>query len=1153
MPVFVNMRKKFFDAFGLRSIGGELAAIADALDEGRNISVFGLGYSEKAQIVAHTGRPVFVVAKDAAAAEKLKDRISEWLPDGSTVYLPPKDDVLIYRKKFQAQSLAERMAALVGIASGKILCCVTCAETLLQYVPKKDRLQRSALSVAVGDEIAPDEIARRLTAMGYSRAETAEEKNTFALHGDILSVYPPDRDLPYRLSFFGDTVESVKTFDPVDMTTATVERALDLTPAGDLFITAEEAERAMEKARAAAAKESGARRARLEAILDELAAEPSQGQSFQWLLPWMEGTTDTVFDYLPANTLLVLDDPAGIADRMRLYLREHKERVESLAPDGEVCAAHMRCLATEEAAVSKLRGFVVAGFSKIRSTNTLFAPERTFAPRTAPIENYTYNVKRLYTDLLNYMRAGFATVLCMGDDATARTLTASLNAEDVPCRRVDDGEPVSGAVCVTPIKLSHGFCYPDARIAVIGGRDISKGRSERTAASKTRLFTLPKVGDYVVHEIHGIGRCIGVEKLEFQGIARDYVVIEYRDGGLLQVPIDQMDRLSRYSGSDRAPRLSKLGGKEFEKLKNEVRKSVRKLAIDLVKLYAERESVKGYRYEPDTDEQKRFEDAFPYEETPDQLQAVREIKEDMESGRVMDRLLCGDVGYGKTEVAFRAVFKTVIEAKQAVILAPTTILAKQHYQTACERFRDFGVNIELLTRYRTREETAKSLEDIAKGKTNIIIGTHRLLSGDVKFNDLGLIVLDEEQRFGVEHKEKLKLFNTGVNVLTLSATPIPRTLNMALTGIRDISVLETPPTSRIPVQTYVTELTDALLRDAVTRELARGGQAFILYNRVDGIESFAEKVKALLPEARVTVGHGQMDARTLEANVGAFYARTADVLVCTTIIENGIDVPDANTLIVCDADRLGLSQLYQLRGRVGRRNRLAYAYFTTPEGKVLTEDASKRLSAIMDFTEFGSGFKIAMRDLEIRGAGSVLGREQHGHIEKVGYDLYCKLLAGTVEELRSGKKEEVRDAEINVAVDAYLDPKYVSAVDQRLKIFAAISDVDGAASAWELVKTLTDSYGKPPAPLLNLINIGMVKNIAKKIGVKRVFVTDRAADVTFRDAESLRSKNVIDALSAMGDRCVLSVENEPKVVFECRYLPNEAKFAAVAEFLSKCV
>ena len=439
------------------------------------------------------------------------------------------------------------------------------------------------------------------------------------------------------------------------------------------------------------------------------------------------------------------------------------------------------------------------------------------------------------------------------------------------------------------------------------------------------------------------------------------------------------------------------------------------------------------------------------------------------------------------------------------------------------------------------------------GAAHLVIGTHRLLSKDVEFNDLGLIVLDEEQRFGVEHKEKLKVLKPDVNVLTLSATPIPRTLNMAMTGIRDISVLETPPTSRIPVQTYVTELTDALLRDALMRELARGGQAFILYNRVDGIENFAQKVKTIVPEARVVVGHGQMEQRALEENVGAFYARTADVLVCTTIIENGIDVPDANTLIVCDADRLGLAQLYQLRGRVGRRNRLAYAYFTTPEGKVLTEDASKRLTAIMDFTEFGSGFRIAMRDLEIRGAGTILGREQHGHIEKVGYDLYCKMLAKSVEEVRSGKTQEEEEPELSVKLDAYLDQGYVGSVDERLKILKAISALASAEEAWELVQTLSDAYGKPPKPLLNLIDLGLVKNLARKARVKRVFVTDRAAEIVFRDASGVRNEKTMGALASMTGKCTLVGDEEPKVVFDCRYDSNENKFALIAEFLRKCV
>lgn len=1134
-------------------LGGDFAALADAVAEGRRTSVFGLGYSEKALVAAHVGAPVFFVAKDEASALRLTERIAEWRPAGRVAYLPPKDDVLIYRKRFQSQSLAERMSVLARLAEGRLDCCVTSAQSLVQYVPPVDRLVARAASVATGEDFDPLALAEKLAAMGYTRYDTADEKNTFALHGDILSVFPPDRELPLRISFFGDTVESIKTFDPESMTAVGEEQRVDFIPAGDVFATADEIGRALDRAAKAAAKTDGHARERLDAILAELEGEGAVGQSLQWLLPWLDTARASLFDYLPQDAVIFVDDPSGVAEKADLYLREHAERVKALAPDGEVLKEHAACLMSRDEAFARLTAGGITGFLPTRSTNSVYSAERAFAPAFARIEDYSLNAQKLYSDISNYLTAGYAVVLCMGDPAQARSIALSLKDCDVPCRIADDVGIVPGTLTATPIALSYGFCIPGAKLVAIGKRDISRSRSVRGSVGGAWLFTLPRKGDYVVHEVHGIGRCLGIEKIEFQGIMRDYVVIEYRDGGQLQVPIDQLDRLSRYSGSERAPRLSKLGGKEFEKIKKDVYRSVKKLAIDLAALYAERESRKGYRYAPDTEDQKRFEDAFPYDETPDQLRAVREIKQDMEQGKVMDRLLCGDVGYGKTEVAFRAIFKTVIEAKQAVILAPTTLLATQHYKTACERFRDFGIDIELLTRFRSPDLVRESLDKVKSGAAHLVIGTHRLLSKDVQFNDLGLVVLDEEQRFGVEHKEKLKVLKPDVNVLTLSATPIPRTLNMAMTGIRDISVLETPPTSRIPVQTYVTELTDALLRDALMRELARGGQAFILYNRVEGISAFAEKVKSVVPEARVVVGHGQMDQREIEQNVGAFYARTADVLVCTTIIENGIDVPDANTLIVCDADRLGLAQLYQLRGRVGRRNRLAYAYFTTQEGKVLSEDASKRLTAIMDFTEFGSGFRIAMRDLEIRGAGSILGREQHGHIEKVGYDLYCKILAKSVEEIRTGKVEEDREPEINVRLDAYLDRQYVSSVDERLKILKAVSALTSAEEAWNLVQTLTDAYGKPPKALINLINIGLVKNLARKAGVKRVFVTDRAADVTFFDAEGVRNAKVIDALSSMSEKCVLSGTDEPKVVFDCRFDSNENKFAAVAEFLRKCV
>ena len=663
---------------------------------------------------------------------------------------------------------------------------------------------------------------------------------------------------------------------------------------------------------------------------------------------------------------------------------------------------------------------------------------------------------------------------------------------------------------------------------------------------------MPKVGDYVVHDNYGIGVYAGVEQLQTFGIKRDFLVINYAGTDKLYVPVDAVDKLQRFSGSDITPKLNKLGSKDFQKLKAKVKESVKEMAFDLLELYSKRQNSKGYKYSPDTPWQKEFEDAFEFVETEDQLNATAEIKADMERGIVMDRLLCGDVGYGKTEVALRAVFKTVMDNKQVAILAPTTILAKQHFITATKRFAESGIKCALLSRFQSKEEIKRSLEQIRSGQISVVIATHRLLSQDVVFHDLGLLVLDEEQRFGVEHKEKLKAFKNNINVLTLSATPIPRTLNMALTGIRDISVLETPPKMRLPIETYVTEMSDNLLADALNRELDRDGQAFVLYNRVDNIYSIADDIQRLVPQAKVVVGHGQMSDNELESVINKFYNKEANVLVSTTIIENGLDLPDANTLIVYDADRLGLSALYQLRGRVGRSDRLAYAYFTTRQGKVLTADALKRLTAIMDFTEFGSGFKIAMRDLEIRGAGNVLGKEQHGHIAKVGYDMYCKLLQEAVEEVNGTGGIDASNVELKVEIDAYLESNYISSADDKIKIYKEIGELCSLEDKERFVQTLKESYGAPNASLLNLIDLSLIKNMAGRIGVKSVTINSKGAGLTFTN-NVFRNEKVICTISDWANECVLSVKDEPILVFNVSKVDISQKINIILKFLEKCV
>lgn len=1135
------------ELLSLHALGGDFAEFYDCVNEGKSCAVVALGPSERAHVVTHLDKFVLYVVPDPPTQNMMFERICSFCP--SVRVLEAKDDLLIYRKAFQHSRITSRLKVLAAMARGEAGCVITTPQALAEYYPAPERLLNSVVHIKKGGETDLTELTDKLAGMGYAREERADEKASFALAGDTLVVFPPDADLPVRISFWGDEVESIKLYDPESMMTVAEKDEIEIFPCNDLLLTEKEWTSALEKARRESDKAKAKNGERRAAILADLEAAGRRDQGGQWLLPFYKEKCAPLTAYLPENSVIALEEDGLITDKLRLYTEEHRQRVKALAEEGEALSSHAKLLADTEGIKQMTAPFVKAAFYSITSTARLFEPQRIFKMRCSPLSDYTLNYKTLYNDLRNFRNGGFNVVLCMGDPRTAHTITDSLNGEEILSRYEEEISRGAG-LHVTPLQLARGVCYPGCKLVVMGRDDIIRRSGGRVTTRTRAAFSVPKMGDYVVHDIHGIGRCVGIRRMSIRDSERDYISIEYAGGAMLYVPIDQTERLSRYSGSEKAPRLSKLGGKDFEKLKESVKKSLREMATNLVKLYAERMQVKGYKYSPDTSLQTEFEQSFEYEDTPDQTRATQEIKADMERGIVMDRLLCGDVGYGKTEVALRAVFKTVTDGKSAVILAPTTVLARQHYNTASARFAPYGLKVELLTRFQSKEEIKASLERLATGKSLIAVATHRILGKDVRFHDLGLLVLDEEQRFGVEQKEKLKLVKKNVNVLTLSATPIPRTLNMALTGIRDISVLETPPKNRLPVQTYVTELTDALLKDAVSREIARGGQVYVLFNRVQGIERMADRLAGLVPEAKIVVGHGQMDPVTMEDALRAFYNKQANVMVCTTIIENGIDVEGANTLIVCGADKLGLAQLYQLRGRVGRRDRMAYAYFTTEPGQVLTTDAVKRLKSLMDYTELGSGFKIAMRDLEIRGAGNVLGREQHGHIEKVGYDMYCKLLAECVDELRGVKGEDV-DAEVTVDTDAYLDSRYIPDVDDKLKVYREISESEDRAAADALLKKLAATYGAPPIELQNLVTIGLIRSLACKTGIEKVVITKSGGSMTFADGRIYREQGYFEALSAFEGKVSVTAEDKPRLIFDKFAGGVKEKMKLAEEILTK--
>ena len=721
--------------------------------------------------------------------------------------------------------------------------------------------------------------------------------------------------------------------------------------------------------------------------------------------------------------------------------------------------------------------------------------------------SYLTDFMALKTDIYDFKNLHQAIILFAGEERFKRNLESFLTENGFSYKDyVEGGELEREVIYISPLAMPFSFSFFNENVVAVGCDSLFRSSSSTFSKSKHSLFYLPKLGEYVVHTFHGIGKCIRIERLKISDIEKDYFVIEYKKGDILYLPSEEANTISAYVGSEEQPKLSALGGAEFNRLKDRVKASIKEMAISLVEIYKERQLIKGYAFSRDEGLEKEFADSFGYPETPDQLKAIADIDKDMESDRVMERLVCGDVGFGKTEVALRGAFKAIYNGKQVALLCPTTILSEQHYRTAKERFSKFGVRVEVINRFKTPLQVKDILRRVAEGKVDMIIGTHRLLSDDVIYSDLGLLILDEEQRFGVEHKEKIKDRSRNIDVLTLSATPIPRTLNMSLSGIRDISIIETPPRERLPIQTYVAEENDQLIKDVISRELARGGQAFVVYNRVESIDEFAAYIRRLLPEAKVGVAHGQMSERVLENVIAKLYDGEFNVLIATTLIENGINLPAANTMVVIESDRLGLSQLYQIRGRIGRSDKLSYAYLTYQKDKRLTDDAYKRLEAIKEFSQLGSGFKIAMRDLELRGAGNIFGKEQHGHIAKVGYDMFIKLLDEEVKNIKGEKVRKKSNVKLEIALSAYISEDYIEEGEQRIIYYTRLSEVGSQDEANTLLESMQDGFGTVPQEIVNLSQFALLRNMAGEFGVKRIVINKFE---TFIELE--KKENIIDA------------------------------------------
>ena len=1084
----------------------EFSSLLTALDSGAcPAAVSGLAAVHRAHFAAglraKAGRRVVVVCADEGEAQRFAEDLHAFTGE-QVLTLPSREFTFHDAAVVSRQWEHRRLSALRALAMGETDLVVTTPEALLQRTLPSALLLQTVRTLRVGEVHDLTELAETLTAAGYVRCDQVEGVGQFALRGGILDLFSPACDQPIRCEFFGDEIDAMGTFDPATQRRVENRQICDILPVAEVLPQlspggfsglAEALERLISQEKTAKGDHNP-----LIATLSQDRERLSQGLSFPAMdryLSLVYPELATAADYLPEDAVVCLSESPRVAERARNYLWRMEEDVKTLLESGLVAGSLARFTRTFEELMDRLSDWPVVYLDTFTSNTYPLRPRSLLDVLTKQLPSYGASLETAAADLEHYQKAGFATVVLASAERRCLDLQAMLRERKV--RTAVDFQlhelPGPGKAVICLGGLSAGFEYPGASAAVLTeGRTIParKVRSKRDSSrQKLASYADLSPGDLVVHEHHGIGRYVGMVKMSTDGVQKDYVKIAYAGSDVLYVPATQLDLVSKYIGSGddtEHKKLNKLGGTDWEKTKTRAKKAVQDLAKGLIQLYAQRERLPGHAFAPDSPWMREFEDQFEYTETDDQLRCIQDIKRDMETPKPMDRLLCGDVGYGKTEVAFRAIMKCVLDGKQAAILAPTTVLARQHYLSARRRFAKFPVEIAVVSRFRTPAQMRQTLMDLRAGKVDLLIGTHRLFNKDVQFKDLGLLVVDEEQRFGVQHKEKLKELSKQVDVLTLSATPIPRTLNMALSGIRDMSTLEEPPQDRQPVQTYVLEHDWSVLSDAMSRELERGGQVYYLHNRVETIDRTAGRIQAMLPEARVAVAHGKMTQEAINDVMSQMTDGEVDILVCTTIIETGIDIPNANTLIIEDADKMGLAQLHQLRGRVGRSARRAFAYMTYRKGKVLTEIQTKRLAAIREFAEFGSGFKIAMRDLEIRGAGNVLGPEQSGFLVSVGYDMYLKLLEEAVLEEKGELPQLPAECAADLTVAASIPDKYVPSPEQRMDLYRRIARIRSESDADDLVDELMDRYGDPPRTVNNLISVALLRAAAAGCGISEI-------------------------------------------------------------------
>lgn len=1074
--------------------------ISDVKNKISPIELSGLADVGKVQIISATRevvkRPILIITYNEIKAKKMLEDLKYFMKN---IDYFPRREIVAYDYEVESKDIPyERIEVLNKIKENKTDIVITTVEALMQKMISKELLYKYVIQFKIGDTYDLETIKQNLILLGYERNDLVENKGQFSIRGGIVDIGLSEKQ-GIRIEFWGDEVDSIRYFNIASQRSTEMVQEVLIEPAHEFIV--ENIEDVCKKIEQKYNEQSDIEMIRNGSYISKIDKYFNEFYEEQ----------NTILDYINKNYIIFIDENSKIEARKNNIILDNNNLIKSLIEKEKFIPETIKNISGFEYDLKNMQTIYL-------QESDLYTHQNRYEFRYRTINFFKSEIDIVIADIKTYINDNKKIIILGGTQNTCKKILNLLNDRQIPHKYAEKIENVkNGEVIVTLGSISSGFeCY-DLKLVVInmseGLEQVAKRKKSSNAFKEAQkvVYADLKPGDYVVHKSHGIGEFIGINTITADKVTKDYIKIKYKDEDILYVPTSSLDTVRKYIGTgDKEPRLNRLGSKEWENTKNRVKNNLREVAKDLIELYAKRQKMQGFAFSKDNEWQKQFEDEFPYQETDDQLRCIEEAKKDMEQAKPMDRLLCGDVGYGKTEVAIRLAFKAVMDQKQVAYLVPTTVLANQQYEEFKTRMSEFAINVELLNRFRTTKEQENVIKKLKLGEIDIVIGTHRILSKDVEFKDLGLLIIDEEHRFGVKDKEKIKQLKNSVDVLTMTATPIPRTLHMSILGIRDMSVIYEPPQNRRPVQTYVLEYDDEAVKEAITREIERNGQVFYLYNKVEGIEKKSNEVSKLVPEAKVGFAHGKMTGKELEQIMMDFIQKKIDVLVCTTILESGIDIPNANTIIVENADRLGLAQLYQIRGRVGRSDRQAYAYITYKREKLLSEVADKRLKAIKEFTEFGSGFKIAMRDLEIRGAGSLLGEIQHGHMEQVGYDTYCRLLDEVVKEMKGIEVKEEQDIQLDIDVSSYIPDNFIESNSQKIEIYQNIALCRTEEDIQNVIDEIIDRYGHMPEELENLIEIARIKNLCKEANVLKI--SQRKDKVVFYFDKSKFNPEIVDKL-----------------------------------------